>query len=305
MNIRLLLFFIMAPLFFALAACSGTQTFTTAARAGDTVTLAVGWQKNLLRQNLTVTVTASNGSKTVYGPNDVHVRAIINLYPDPASRAVVGTMTNQDLGTGANTTGSNINQFITTDATGEHDNDWWQTSVLLDLPSPMPTGVATITMADSAGASIKSTSVMIVSGTGASNPFSIYYPPNGNPINLSPNAMLSMERAERYTVTFANATTDSNGYMIIPHSIQIQFSHTPNVGKTWIVNPRGDIKDVMWRDDGTTITVMLMSTRGKTPAQMLDYKFYVSGGVTALAQTSLKAYDVNGVAMTGITAAIQ
>src|ERR1700687_4184575 len=95
MDMRFLFYLVMAPFFLALAACSGTQTFTPAARAGDTVTLAVGWQKTLQRQNLTVTITDANNSVTTYLPNDAHVRAIVNLYPDPASRAVVDTATGQ------------------------------------------------------------------------------------------------------------------------------------------------------------------------------------------------------------------
>lgn len=302
MNIRLLLFFIMAPLFFALGACSGTQTFTPAARAGDTVTLAVGWQKKLLRQNLTVTITGANGVKTTYLPNDPHVRAILNLYPDPVSKAVVDTATKQN--TNGASTGNLVNTFVT-----GNDKDWWQTSIVLDLPSSMVTGLATITLADSLGASLKPLNITILSGVGTSNLFNIYNFA-GNPYDLLapgayPYALAQFEREPSSTVTFASSTTDVNGNTVIPHSIQIQFSHTPNVGKTWIVNPRGDIKNVVWRDDGSNITAILTPTQGITLTQMLDYKFYVSGGITALAQTSLKAYDVNGVAMTGVTAAIQ
>jgi hypothetical protein len=90
--------FSVLPFVMSLAACVGVQTFTPAARQGDTVALAVGWQKHLLRSNITVTITDALGVVTTYAPNDAHVRAIINMYPDPVSRAVVGTMTNQDFG---------------------------------------------------------------------------------------------------------------------------------------------------------------------------------------------------------------
>ena len=42
--------FILLPLVLGLAACAGTQTFTPVARAGDTVALTVGWQKDLQRK---------------------------------------------------------------------------------------------------------------------------------------------------------------------------------------------------------------------------------------------------------------
>ena len=306
MNKPLPRLFMILPLLGWLAACVGTQTFTPAARPGDTIALAVGWQKNLARQNVTVTITDALGAVTTYVPNDTHVRGIVNMYPDPASRAIVGTMTNQDLGYQATNTGNLVNGFVTNAPTGEHDNDWWQTTMLLDLPTTLATGTATIAIADSAGASIQASNITVVPGTGGSNGFQVYAPWGGALSLLStwPPLLGSMERADRYTVTFSTYQ-DVNGHYVIPHSMQIQFTHTPNVGKTWVVNPRGDIKNVIWRDDGTHLTVILTPTQGTTLTQMLDYKFYLAGGITGLIQTGLKAYDVNGNPMMGVTASIQ
>ncbi len=296
----------MFPVLLGTVGCVGVQTFTPAARPGDTVALAVGWQKNLERQNITVTITDALGAVTTYAPNDIHVRSIINMYPDPVSRAIVGTMTKQDLGYQATNTGSLINTFVTSSSTGEHDNDWWQTTMLLDLPTTLATGAATIAIIDSGGATIQPTNLTIVPGAGSSNDFTVYAPWGGTPSLLStwPVLLGSMERADRYTVTFATYT-DANGNYVIPHSMQMQFTHTPGVGKTWVVNPRGDIKNVVWHDDGTNITVILTPTQGTTLAQMLDFKFYLAGGITGLTQTGLKAYDVNGLPMPGVTASIQ
>ncbi|MHB8728229.1 MAG: hypothetical protein ACYC9K_04245 [Sulfuricaulis sp.] len=306
MNKPLPRLFIILPLLMWLAACVGMQTFTPAARPGDTVALAVGWQKNLARQNLTVTITDALGAITTYAPNDSHVRGIVNMYPDPVSRAVVGTMTNQDLGYQATNTGNLINSFVTNSPTGEHDNDWWQTTMFLDLPTTLATGTATISIADSAGATIQPASITIVPGTGNSNLFTVYSP-WGSTLPMSqywPLLLGSMERADRYTVTF-NSYKDANGAIVVPHSIQVGFSHTPNVGKTWVVNPRADIKNVVWNDDGTNIQVILTPTQGKTLSQMLDFKFYVAGGIAGLAQAGLKAYDKNGNLMSGVTATVQ
>ena len=294
---------ILLPLFGGLAGCAGTQTFGTAARAGDTVTLQVGMQANLKRQNMTVTITPASGAippassaPIVYLPNDPNVVAVVNLYPDPASLARVGIQTQQDLGVGAYTTTGDL---IKTNVTP--DSDWWQTTVLLNLPSSLPTGMASITMVDSAGAVIRPISVEIVPGIGAANKFKVY-PPWGTPFPVLaafPNLIKSMERADGYTVTFTGAT--------IPHSIGVQFTHTPTVGKTWVVNPRGDIKNVTWTDDGSMLKVMVTPTGGQTLTQMIDFKFYVAGGIAALTQvpSSIKAYDINGNLMAGVTAAIQ
>jgi len=292
--------FMMLPLLVWLGACVGTQTFTPVARQGDTVALGVGWQKSLVRQDVTVTITDALGTIVTYAPNDPRVRGIVNMYPDPVSRAVVGTMSNQDLGYDATSTGSLINGSVTQSSTGEHDNEWWQTVLLLDLPNPLAPGTAKVSITDSAGAVIKPASITIVSGTGSSNQFNVYGFGSTFSIlspGVYPNALMSFERADRYTVTFAST--------VIPHSIQLQFTHTPNVGKTWIVNPRGDIKNVVWNDDGTNIRVMLTPANGETLQQMLDYKFYIAGGITGLTQTNLKAYDVNGLPMSGVTASIQ
>ncbi len=299
MDMRFIFYFIMAPIFFALAACSGTQTYTPIARAGDTVSLAVGWQKTLLRQNLTVTITDANNSVTTYSPNDAHVRAIVNLYPDPVSKAVV------DTATGRVGNGTRIGNLINSQVTGQ-DNEWWQTTIVLDLPSAMAIGNATISISDSAGATVLPLIVTIVPGAGTSNLFNIYTPGGGNssfPLlgqGYYPGALGTFEREPSNTVTFVSST-------VIPHSIQMQFSHTAGIGTTWVVNPRGDIKDIMWRDTGSVITVMLMPTQGSSLTQILDFKFYISGGITNLSQVagSLKAYDVNGNPLSGVTASIQ
>jgi hypothetical protein len=305
MNKPLLHLLMALSLLTGLAACVGVQTFTPAARQGDTVALAVGWNKNFSRANITVTITDAAGMVTTYAPNDSRVRGIINMYPDPASRAVVGTMTGQDLGYSATNTGYLINTLVTKNSIGEHDNDWRQSTMLLDLPGTMASGAATITIADSGGETIQPTSITIMPGTGSSNLFDVHF--NGGTLSLLsswPQLLGSMERADNYTVTFSTYQ-DANGNYVIPHSIQMQFTHTPNVGKTWVVNPRGDIKNVVWNDDGTNLTVMLTPTQGMTLKQMLDFKFYLAGGITGLTQTSLKAYDVNGLPMSGVTASIQ
>ncbi|MHB8622355.1 MAG: hypothetical protein ACYC9J_05810 [Sulfuricaulis sp.] len=306
MKISLKTLLTLLPVMWGAAGCVGTQTFTPAARAGDTVALAVGWQKNLARQNVTVTITDASGTVTTYAPNDTHVRGIVNMYPDPASRAIVGTMTQQDLGYQATNTGALVNGVTSDPNTGEHDNEWWQSTMLLDLPTTLALGTATIAITDSAGASIQPSALTIVPGTGSSNNFTVYAPWGGTLSLLSTWTPLldSFERADHYTVSFSTYQ-NSNGNYVIPYSLQMQFTHTPGVGKTWVVNPRGDIKNVVWNDDGTNITVMLTPTHGATLTQMLDFKFYLAGGITGLTQTGLKAYDINGNPMTGVTASIQ
>lgn len=301
--IRIVIVNLLFPL---LAACMGAQTFTPATRAGDTVALAVGWQLNLSRQNLTVTITPSSGSPVVYPPNDERVRAIINLYPDPSSGVVIGSQTNQNLGNDDAALGRNINNIVTSG-----DREWWQTMILLDLPASLPPGPATISMTDSAGASIRDSGVEVLPGTGNTNLFKIYYPWQGSGtydfLTTYPNALKAMERTTRYAVTF-NTYLDADGFDVIPHSVQLELTRASGIGVPWVVNARGDIKNVLWSDDGINMKVMVTPTRGRPFAKIAgisQLKFYIAGGVTGLTLTNLKAYDINGSLMTGITANIQ
>lgn len=290
----------------AVVGCASTQTFTTVARAGDTVMLPLGWQKSLLRQNITVTITPSSGSPVVYPPNSPAVRGIINLYPDPVSNAVIGTNLNNDLGVGATTTGSAINSNVTAG-----DRDWWQTNLFLDLPSTLAPGTATIAIADATTAAvIQSSTVTILSGTGTPNNYTVYSPSGAHTVgswsfdvtspSWYPNALLSLERAQHVALTFGR----TDGTVPIPQALQL--SHAASTNQSWVVNPRSDMKNVSWRDDGTTITLVLTTASGNTITSMKDLKVYVAGPVTGIAviPTSVKAYDSNGGVISGITTAL-
>lgn len=285
-----------------LAGCAGSRSFTTAARPGETVALAVGWQ-NLARQNLSVTITPASGAPITYAPNDARVKAIINLYPDPSSGLIIGTQTNQNFGNSEAELGSSINTFITRD-----DREWWQTTILLDLPASLPLGLATITFNDSKGAVLRPVKVEVLPGSATTNPLNVFYPwANSTSYDLLtnyPGALKALEPSARYKVSFSSYL-DSNGMEVVPHAIQAEFSHTPNVGKPWIVNPRGDIKNVIWNDDGSNLKVLLTPVRGKTLGLLVHQKFYIAGGLTGLTLTSLKAYDINGNLMSGIQANVQ
>lgn len=291
-----------------LAGCTGTQTFTTAARAGETVALTVGYRHSLQRQNMTVTITDAAEAKTVYAPNDARVRGVVNLYPDPVSKVVVGYATGQNMSVGAVNLGDMMSGSQGPSVGGTAgDPDWWMTTVLLDLPKPMASGAASIAIADSAGAVIKPARVEVLPGTATANLFNIYGTDAGytfDVLSTYPKALQAMERATSARVTF-QTPKDGNGNDIMPHAIQAEFSRTPGVGKPWIVNPRGDLKNVTWSDNGSNLKVMVTPTAGTTLVNALDLKFYIAGGLTGLTLTSLKAYDINGNLMSGIQANVQ
>lgn len=274
----------------ALSACTGVNTFTTAARPGETVALAIDRQTNLKRANVTVTITPATGLPIVYAPLDPRVRAILNLYPDPVSKAVVKQRTDTPTNTGT---------FIEAWAT-EGDPDWWQTFMLLDLPADIAPGVATVSISDSLGAIIAPASVEILTGTSTKNGFAFTkYGMTFSADTAGPPVLYATKDLERNPHAVVDFTGDT-----IPHAVQIEFSHTPSVGAAYVVNPRGDLKNVTWSDDGSNLKVFITPSTGLTTTQIKDFKFYVAGGLTGLSQTHLKAYDQLGVPVSGVTATI-
>ncbi len=273
----------------ALSACTGVNTFTTAARPGETIALAIGRQSSLKRANVTVTITPATGSAVVYPPLDPRVRSILNLYPDPVSNAIVRQRTDNPT-----SVGFPIEQFIT-----NGDPDWWQTFMLVDLPTGIAPGIATISITDTFGAIIAPSSVEVLTGSSQRNPFNINYVGNIFSVDsASPQlrAPKDFERASQYVVEFTGDT--------IPHAVQIEFIHTSSVGAAYVINPRGDLKNVTWSDDGSNLKVFITPSTGLTTTQIKDFKFYVAGGLTGLSQTYLKAYDQLGVPVSGVTATI-
>jgi len=283
-----------------LQGCAGLKSFPNSARAGETVALGLGWQKNFARSNTTVTITPSSGSPITYLPNDPAVRAIINLYPDPVSWMVVGTETTfNDAGQqqqfnnkyqNAYNYGSLIESIFT-----NNDKDWWQTTAFVDLPSTLSTGTATIVFTNTSGNS-KSSTVEIITGAGSTDVFDAE-------INrsLTPKQLGALERSTNYEVSFTSST--------IPHAIEVQMTHSADyanggTGVVYVANPRGDIKNVTWSDTGTQLKVILLPTDLTVLTNMNDFKFYVTGGITGLNYQNIKAFDINGNSLAGVTVSI-
>jgi hypothetical protein len=271
-----------------LSGCAGQRTFATAARAGDTIGVPIGWAKNASRQNVTVVVTGSDAVSYTFVPGDPSVRAVANMYPDPASRLLVGTETNQSLGVDANGTGALVAALT------NNDKEISQTTVLLNLPATLAVGTASIVVKDQNGASFTGQPILveILPGAGSANPFQ----QNNSSSTLSPGILASLERAETRTITFSGPS--------VPYGIQVELARTPGAGQPWIVNPRGDVKNISWSDNGAAILLLLTPSNGVNLTDLIHFKFYVAGGVTGLSVSSVRAFDVNGNGISGVTAQI-
>jgi hypothetical protein len=83
------------------------------------------------------------------------------------------------------------------------------------------------------------------------------------------------------------------------------------VGRAYVVNPIGYIKNASWTDDGTNMKVILLPVRDGEITTMEDFKFYVAGGITGLqfasGGTSLvgaQAFDIDGNPVFGVNVTI-
>lgn len=276
-------------LLFLLVGCAGSRTFHELARAGDTVAVAGGW-KSFSRDNITVTITPESGDPVVYYPGDPAVRAVLNLYPDPISSLVVSEETGVSLTPNAVTYAYLINEIFT-----GYDRDWYQSSIFLDLPLTLPVGPATIDIVSTLGETASST-LEIVDGVGQPNSFSAEL--NGP---LSVGQLESLERVEHFVVSFSGDT--------VPHAVQLELTHDPDAGLggqgvAHVSNPRGDLKNVAWTDDGTNLRVVLTPAKLSGIDSMKDCKFYVAGGITNLALVSMEAVDQDGNPIATVTASV-
>ena len=272
-----------------LTACSGMKTFNDYSRAGDTISIAVGWKQSFKKNNITVTITPSIGSPIIIPANDPAIRAVVNMYPDPVSSLIVSREIN------ANLTPNALLYGDITNAITNSDKDWYQTIVLLDLPVTLPTGIALIEIMTDRGDTASST-VEIIAGTGSAHSFTA-----DSTTSINANMFNGLSRTTNYAVSFDSA--------VIPHAIEINFSHNADVnnggvGKAFAINPLGYKKSIIWNDDGYNMKVMLFPTSNMIIDHINDYKFYVAGKIENLVVDSVNAYDVDGNVVSGVNASI-
>lgn len=290
------------PLLGMMAGCAGTVTIPASARAGDTIVLGAGWTKKFARNSLTVTITDAASNVTTYQPGNAAVRGVINLYPDPLSYLVVGARTSGHLFPSMYQAGNSFGTVINYTNT-QLDPDWWETSVFLDLPPNMAVGTAQVSFASSSGGTYGPVQVQIIPGQGASETFTTTQG------TLNSYMVESLERSPVSVVQFSGGST-------LADSIQVDLTHDPDssaggTGKTFVVNPRGEMKNLSWKDNGTSLRVLLTTSGDGTSKDpylttyMWKYfKFYVTGGVTGVQLQNVKAYDINGDLITGVTATV-
>lgn len=288
----------------ASAGCTGTKTFTASARPGETIAIAAGWNQDITRNDLTVTITPQSGPRVTYSPGDPRIRTIVQGYVDPVSKLVVSDRANVIFpnaglpsydGSGSpptyNQLAPNVTSLVRYQA--GNSNNWFLTSVFIDLPTSLSPGVATVELTSPAmELTPPPTTVEVLSvEAGRSNTFQM-----SDFAGLG--AMIrAAERAPNFRVTFSGPADT------IPHSIQIIFDRTLSAsGSPWVTHGRPDIVNISWSDDGSFLKVLLTPVTGNTTKLLSDFDFYVTGAVTSLRVNSVHAYDVNGTLLPGFNA---
>jgi len=289
---KILCTFLMVTLM-GLMGCAGHQTFNHLARSNDTVAVGAGWMQTFSRENLRVTITDFNGTRTFYGRGNPNIRAAINMYPDPASNIVVSRETGIATAPFADTYAEQINFNYT-----NGDNDWWQTIVFVNLADNMALGNADILIesidpSTSLVVETANSTVEIVSGVGEAYPFSAKYP-WGFPFDLSSDHLKSLERSSHYQIDFA-----FTGGTEIPAAISLELMHDPDidnggVGRAYVVNPTSETKSINWVDNGTVAKAIILPVTSSGFTSLVDFKFYVSG-IDNVVVSSLQAYNQDGV----------
>lgn len=275
-----------------LSGCSGVLTLPERALPGSTVMVALGSHPRLMRKDVAVGIAASNGVAYQYAPGDPRIRYMINAYSDPLSHLVVRDGARMDPSGGY---ADDIRREVT-----YGDNEWAETFLFMDIPTDIAPGVASLSFTSS-GASLTPRGIqleILPGGPVTQNKFLGFRPPSGQ--TQVTMGMREMERAAHFVVTVSGPEG------VVPHSMQVRFSRSLGAtGESWVTQGRGDLKNIMWSDNGTELIVLLTPTKGVSLSDLRDLRFYVSGAVTTLAVLDIKAYDTLGNPLSGFSAQLE
>jgi len=263
--------------------CTSVKTFTSSARAGDTIMATYKlYSLKSTRDNTKISIEDANNVVTTYYPGDERIRAILNLYPDPISYLVVATETSSNIRNSETQLGSHADS-------GSHGTrDWYQTMAFIDMPNTIAPGIATITI--NSNDYIKTTQVNIIEGVGEKHEFIEDINPAGP---THDERLQSLERAPYSSVKISGENS------INVHAVDITFTHNADFenggqGKAHVVSPRGDIGSINWHDTGTELHVVVTPAHDQILNPRANLQFYVAGGLTGLKIQNAIAYDVAG-----------
>jgi len=272
-----------------LQACVAVQSFPTAARAGDTITLALGSVDGLSKSNLTVHYTPlSTGIPVDLTAN---VRSVFKVYPDKTSRVWLDTSDSANI----------LNVWAGHGA--------WLSVAVLNLPSSLPAGAGYFQVVFGNGVIVpNAASVQTVesvqigaeilpasAGAGSQSGFDYYgFPGNVENGNLSKLESISKvvlrPRESNYYVSQVNPAAAE--YVIrLPILGDIQALDNSSVHVVWDDKPGEFNKQIQlsWRrqDDLLTVNVLV-------PGEFSIYENLHRFSVMVLDVDGANAIDPNG-----------
>ena len=275
-----------------LQGCVAVQSFPTAARAGDTVSLAVGSAEGMTKTNTTLTYTP-DGTGTPISIPATNIRAIVPIYPDKRSPA----WSNSDAKGVATLTG--------------HGS--WLMVLVVDLPAGLPVGTGNLNVQTAATLPPTTTHVNdvnialeILLGTGTPSTFSYM-----NGVETAGDLSL-LEAAPHYLI--------KPGYEGLPSpwptygAIEIKVTGTiTGATEAGIDGSMRVVPDEMeqnlvshmqmdWARTGDTTTITLISSVGR-----LNYYearasiFFKNAAINYVSAPTITAryFDINGVEVIG------
>jgi hypothetical protein len=288
-----------------LSGCVAIQPFPNYARPGDTITLAVGSQDGMNRQNTQVWFTSdANPANPVEVTSGI--RSIFNLYADKGSRVYSPNNNNAD---------TNFRYL---------HHEQWQTVIALDLPQALPTGPGTVRIqttvpqprplesgmfGDYPDVNTVSVRIEILPGTGTPNPLDYKTAYGGTLGGNYSDLQAARQALVRPPVEDPQGAWNAT-YGAIELKINLPLADI-NSGTLSENNVRVVTQDVTtytrsklqmtWSLSGNTLTVLFISASGKI--RYYEPRFSIMADAANFTATpamlSVQYFDVNGNAVNG------
>jgi len=262
--------------------CTAIQTFPISARAGDTVTLGVGYdvlmeRRLMSRADTTVTIVKDDLTYSVTPT----LRAVLQLFPDPNSKI-------------ANYSGIWL-------SLPSLAGDPFETVVAFDLPADIPTGIYNVTVSSPHLFTDFTSTLEVIPGTGGSNPFTDNGGFNRDLTDLERVPAVKVALDPGYIVGALSMVIDFDETVLSPSGINVQLPR--------YVLGQGKFQEtermLSWGDDGSTLTINILCPRGVS-SDYLDFDILYPAGTPDPAMTILsqKVYDIDGNEIAGIGATL-
>jgi hypothetical protein len=236
----------------ALSGCIAVNPLPIAARAGDTITLAVGSPDGIKKANTTVSYQPDAGGSPI--DLTANVTSVFKLYPDPTSPLVAG---------GAS------NYWDLLDSSGHVP---WISVVSINLPTTMPVGTGEIHVntpavypTDSMSVNSASIAFEVLPGTGAPHPLAYLIGTSGTTTNIG--NLTGLQSAHQVVVRpkFPSSMTWPT-YGAIQLKLRFVDGAPPANGYQFVAEDAteytGSARNISYSDSGDQLLVMYTSAYG-------------------------------------------